>query len=269
MARASLRHTHHNPWHETRGRRLHEVESARVHDHGSRQRSGCSRNTLRPCLNGGRTTQCQSLGHSLVSQNQPHRTDQLQRKDPLNANVEAWADYWASAKVDAVALSVSGLIAFYPTDVPYFRRSRWLNGRDLFGECVKAAKARGLRVYARMSPDIQPIDDEILRVRPLTYRRNASGGLQSQAPGVANTCQFSTHYSEQQPAIIRELNARYDIDGLYMNGWPGQQNCYCETCRKIGDPRSKAYREAVLKSAVELVEPLQKARHREEPQQLL
>ena len=38
-------------------------------------------------------------------------------KDPLNANVDEWADYWASAKVEAVALSVSGSVAFYPTDV--------------------------------------------------------------------------------------------------------------------------------------------------------
>ena len=36
-------------------------------------------------------------------------------KDPVNANVDQWADYWASAKVDAVALSVSSLAAFYPT----------------------------------------------------------------------------------------------------------------------------------------------------------
>src|SRR6202012_174325 len=95
--------------------------------------------------------------------------------------------------------------------------------------------------------------DEILRDRPLTYRRNANGGLQSQAPGVANTCQFSTHYSEQQPAIIRELNARYEIDGLYMNGWPSVQRCYCETCKKIGDPGSAEYKAALLKSAAELV----------------
>ncbi len=174
-------------------------------------------------------------------------------KDPVNANVEQWADYWASAKVDAVALSVSGLVAFYPTEVPFFRRSPYLNGRDLFGECVKAAKQRGLRVYARMSPDIQPIDDELLRERPLWFRRTQDGGLQSQAPGVANTCQFSGHYSEMQPAIIRELNARYDIDGLYMNGWPSMQSCYCETCRKIGDPRSQKYRDAVLSGAIELI----------------
>ncbi|MDT7812447.1 MAG: hypothetical protein QOJ42_2363, partial [Acidobacteriaceae bacterium] len=29
-------------------------------------------------------------------------------KDPLYGNVEKWVDYWASAKVEAVALSVSG-----------------------------------------------------------------------------------------------------------------------------------------------------------------
>jgi len=75
-------------------------------------------------------------------------------KDPLNGSVEDWANYWASAKVEAVAMSVSGAVAFYPTDVPFFRRSSFLNGRDLFGECVKAAKARRIRVYGRMSPDI-------------------------------------------------------------------------------------------------------------------
>jgi hypothetical protein len=79
-------------------------------------------------------------------------------KDPQNANVEQWADYWSSAKVDAVALSVSGPVAFYPTDIPFYHRSPFLNGRDLFGECVRAAKVRGIRVYGRMSPDIQWTD---------------------------------------------------------------------------------------------------------------
>src|SRR5437899_6855619 len=58
-------------------------------------------------------------------------------RDPEFGDVEKWADYWASAKVDAVALSVSGPVAFYPTEVPFFHRSIYLNGRDLFGECVK------------------------------------------------------------------------------------------------------------------------------------
>ncbi len=44
------------------------------------------------------------------------------------------------------------------------------------------------------------------------------------------TCIFSDHYAKQQPAIIRELNANYEIDGVYMNGWPTMQVCYCENC---------------------------------------
>jgi hypothetical protein len=174
-------------------------------------------------------------------------------KDPQYGNVEKWADYWASAKVQAVALSVSGPVAFYPTEVPFFHRSSYLNGRDLFGECVKAAKSRGIRVYARMSPDIQWTDPKLLEAHPLWFRRNQDGSLQSSAPDIAFTCQFSGHYSEQQPAIIRELNKHYDIDGVYMNGWPGMQVCYCDNCRKIGDPHSQQYRTALMNSASELV----------------
>lgn len=174
-------------------------------------------------------------------------------KDPKYGDVEKWANYWASAKVDAVALSVSGPVAFYPTEVPFFHRSTFLNDRDLFGECVKAAKSRGIRVYARMSPDIQWTDPKLLETHPLWFRRNQDGSLQSSAPDIAFTCQFSGHYFEQQPAIIRELNKRYDIDGVYMNGWPNRQVCYCENCKKIGDPHSHQYSEALLASAEELV----------------
>ena len=175
-------------------------------------------------------------------------------KDPLNANVEQWADYWASARVDAVAISVSGPVAFYPTEVPYFHRSAFLNGRDLFGECVSAAKKRGMRVYGRMSPDIQWTDPKLLEAHPLWFRRNQDGTLQSSAPDIAFTCQFSGQFTEQQPAILRELNVRYDIDGVYMNGWPTMQVCYCENCRKIGDPHSPEYKAALMASAVDLIE---------------
>lgn len=174
-------------------------------------------------------------------------------KDPVYGDVEAWVNYWAAAKVQAVALSVSGLVAFYPTQVRYFHRSKYLNGRDLFGECVAAAKKRGIRVYGRMSPDIQYTDPELMDAHPLWFRRNRDGSLQSSAPDTAFTCHFSGHFTEQQPAIMRELNARYDIDGVYMNGWPTMQVCYCETCRKIGDPHSPEYRAALMERAEELI----------------
>jgi len=74
--------------------------------------------------------------------------------DPAVLDVERWADYWAGLKVDAVLVSVTGIVAFYPSAVPYHRPARFLNGRDLFGECCAAAKKRGMRVVARISPDL-------------------------------------------------------------------------------------------------------------------
>ena len=71
-------------------------------------------------------------------------------RDPLTLDAEAWMDYWASLKVDAVLLNGGGILAFYPTRVPFHHRSQYLGSRDLFGEMVAAAKKRGLRVVARM-----------------------------------------------------------------------------------------------------------------------
>jgi hypothetical protein len=187
-------------------------------------------------------------------------------KDPLHGNVEEWADYWASAKVEALALSVSGPVAFYPTDIPFYRRSPYLNGRDFFGECVKAAKARGIRVYGRMSPDILKTDKELLDAHPLWFRREKDGvSLQSPAPEIAFTCQFSNYFTDFQSAVIHEVNTRYDIDGYYMNGWPTVQVCYCENCRKIGDPHSKTYKDALMASAAELISLYRKTATEKKP----
>ena len=44
--------------------------------------------------------------------------------DVVDMNVEEWANYWAAAKVDAVLVSVTGILAFYPSKVPGSDRSR-------------------------------------------------------------------------------------------------------------------------------------------------
>lgn len=74
--------------------------------------------------------------------------------DPAVMNVEEWADYWHSAGADIVFISVTGILAFYPSKVQFHRHGKFLNGRDFFGECVAAARKRGMRVVARMSPDL-------------------------------------------------------------------------------------------------------------------
>ncbi len=74
--------------------------------------------------------------------------------DPAVMNVEEWANYWASLKTDVIFISVTGILAYYQTKVPFHRKGKFLGNRDFFGECCTAAKKRGMRVVARMSPDL-------------------------------------------------------------------------------------------------------------------
>ena len=156
--------------------------------------------------------------------------------DPLTMDAEAWADYWASLKVNAVLLNGGGIVAFYPTQVPYHHRSQFLGSRDLFGEMVAATKRRGMRAVARM--DCNLAYEDALKAHPEWFERNQDGSPRphGESPWLFATCMFSTYFSEQMPAIYREINRHYPIDGFFTNGWPSTgplRVCYCETCRRL------------------------------------
>src|SRR5579872_5860854 len=138
--------------------------------------------------------------------------------DPVVLDVDQWADYWASLKVDAVMVSVTGILAFYQTKVPYHRKGKYLGDRDFFGECSAAAKKRGLRVIARMSPDLNW--EDAVQAHPEWFERDAQGNpvRHTEDHRLFRTCMFTTYYTEYMTAIMREVNERYDVDGHYTNG---------------------------------------------------
>ena len=156
--------------------------------------------------------------------------------DPAVMNVEEWADYWASLEVNAVLISVTGILAFYPSNVPFHRRAKYLGSRDFFGECCSAAKKRGIRVIARMSPDLNW--EDTLNAHPEWFERDVHGKPRT-TPDDARlyrTCMFTTYFTDYIPAIMREVNKRYEIDGIFTNAWPplGQLPvCYCDQCKRL------------------------------------
>ncbi len=157
-------------------------------------------------------------------------------KDPLTMDVGAWIDYWASLKVDALLLNGGGILAFYPTRVPYHHRSQFLGNRDLFGEMTAAAKKRGIRVVARM--DCNLAYEEALKAHPEWFERNRDGSPRhhDESPWLFRTCMFSPYFTEQMPAIYRVIKSNYPVDGFFTTGWPSTGSlgiCYCENCRKI------------------------------------
>ena len=163
---------------------------------------------------------------------------------PAVMNVEEWADYWHSCGVDVVFVSVTGILAFYPSKVPFHKHGKFLKDRDFFGECAAAAKKRGMRVVARMSPDLNW--EEALGTHPEWAMRSRDGAAQlsTEEPRLFKTCMFSSYMDDYMTAIIREINSLYDVDCFYMNGWPPIGNlpdCHCAICSKLPATGTPAY----------------------------
>jgi hypothetical protein len=179
----------------------------------------------------------------------------LSERDLIDMDVEAWAEMLDEARIQAVLVNVAGSLSFYPSKIPYFYPSQYLNGRDLPAECFAAARKRGIRFILRFSPDIA--QTRAATDHPEWFRRKADGSIfqDNMPPGYGQTCQFSPYYDTQIPLIMAELVGRLpDVDGLYTNGWPDDRvrKCWCPACRKIGDPDSQAYLQAYQKRSVEL-----------------
>jgi putative glycosyl hydrolase-like family 6 (GHL6) protein/glycosyl hydrolase family 42 (putative beta-galactosidase) len=175
--------------------------------------------------------------------------------DPAVMNIEEWADYWHRAHADLVFISVTGILAFYPSKVPFHRHGKFLNGRDFFGECVAAARKRGMRVVARMSPDLNWGD--ALEAHPEWAMRHKDGSpqLSSEDTRLFKTCMFSSYMDDYIPAIIREINSLYDVDCFYANGWPplgSLPECHCAICSKLPASGTSAYWEAFNNRVFEL-----------------
>ena len=175
--------------------------------------------------------------------------------DPAVMNVEEWADYWHRSKADIVFVSVTGILAFYPSKVPFHRHGKYLHDRDFFGECAAAARKRGMRVVARMSPDLNWGD--ALAAHPEWAMRHKDGSAQhsGEEPLLFKTCMFSTYMDDYVPAIMHEVSSLYDVDCFYTNGWPplgSLPECYCAICSKLPAPGTPAYWRAFTERVLSL-----------------
>ncbi|HEY1338105.1 MAG TPA: alpha-amylase family protein [Bryobacteraceae bacterium] len=176
-------------------------------------------------------------------------------EDPQKLDIPQWVEYWSTLKVDALLLNAGGILAFYPTKIPYHHRSQFLGDRDLFGEFTKAVKARGIRVVARM--DCNWAYEEALNAHPEWFQRGADGQpvRHSESAWLFATCMFSPYFTEQMPAIIREVNSLYDVDGFFTNGWPGTNRpgpCFCDACKRLAVRGTPAFAEQHMARVLEI-----------------
>src|SRR5215469_11735595 len=93
--------------------------------------------------------------------------------DPAQYDVAWWRGYWKRTETQGAVINAGGIVAYYPSDVPFHHRAERLNGRDLFGELCRAAHEDGLAVFARM--DSSRAHEDLYAAHPDWFARSRDG----------------------------------------------------------------------------------------------
>ena len=164
--------------------------------------------------------------------------NQYQAPTDADAFVQALVDLNANA----VVLPTAGIAAFYPTKVPFHTIAPSLPpGRDLVGEIVKKAHARGIYVVGRFEWTVNQ-DKKVIEVHPDWVQRNVAG----ESPLWNDTYAMCINGGYMQSHIFRimdEALSRYPLDGMFFNYGGGQRNafgpCHCDNCKKLFNEKYK------------------------------
>ena len=152
--------------------------------------------------------------------------------DPGNYDQQFWIDYFKRLHVEAVTLNAGGAVAFYPTQVQFHYRSKWLGKMDTFGDLAKACRGLGMVVVART--DAHACHQDVYDAHPDWIMVDASGNKVKHPsdPDFWITCPLGPYNFEFLTAVHEEIMRMYMVDGIFTNRWAGSGMCFCEHCQK-------------------------------------
>jgi hypothetical protein len=182
----------------------------------------------------------------------------LVEDDPPKLDIGFWLHYFRRTRSDAVCLSGGGCVAYYPTQIPFHHRSRWLGERDVLGELIAGCRKLGMVVIVRTDP--HATWDDVQAAHPDWIAVEADGKPRRHwaSSDMWVTCGLGPYNFEFMTEVKKELMARYRMDGIFINRWDGSGMCYCEHCRnnfkaatghelpRTSDPQDPARRAYIL-----------------------
>lgn len=141
------------------------------------------------------------------------------------------------ASANVVLLNVGGIVANYPTKLPFHYRNPYMKG-DLVGDLLKRLHAKGIRVFGRF--DVSKIN-ETLAARKPEWLYVGTDGKNVNYNGQVHTCVNGGYQQQYTFDILKETIENYDLDGIFFN-MPGYQTtdysgvyhgiCQCNNCKK-------------------------------------
>jgi len=143
-----------------------------------------------------------------------------------------WREQWKRTNTQGIVVNAGGIVAFYPTKIPFHPLAQFLGDKDLFGDLVKAAHADGIMVFARMDSNGAP--NATYQAHPEWFTVGSNGRpFQDRALNIP--CINGAYYREHIPAILTEIAQKYHPDGFTDNIWSGAGRdliCQCDNCAK-------------------------------------
>ncbi|MBL7698618.1 MAG: beta-galactosidase [Chitinophagaceae bacterium] len=156
----------------------------------------------------------------------------ITERDPERYDIEWWRGQWKRTETKGVVINAGGIVAYYPTKIPFHKEARYLRGRDLFGELCKAAHEDGIAVFARM--DSNRAHQEFYDQYPGWFSVDREG-KPYKAGELYLSCINSPYYDAHIPSILTEIATLYKPEGFTDNSWSGLTRdsiCYCNYCQK-------------------------------------
>jgi hypothetical protein len=143
-------------------------------------------------------------------------------------------------QANVLLLGMGGIVAYYPTAVEFHFPSPELPaGRDMFGDVLRLARLRKIRVVGRF--DFSKTPKPVFDAHPEWFFRQTNGEPVIYN-GLYSTCINGGYYRVQAMKILSEALGKYDVDGLFFNMFGNQARdysgrpvglCHCDTCKRL------------------------------------
>ena len=162
-------------------------------------------------------------------------------------------------RATVVLFNVGGIVANYPTDLPYHYRNTFMKG-DLVGTVLERLHKEGIRVIGRF--DFSKINEKFAAEKP-EWLYVSEKGQHVNYNGQVHTCVSGGYQQEYMFEILGEAVDRYPLDGVFFNMIGYQRSdysgnyhgiCQCQACKdkfreysgmdlpKTQDDKSPVYR---------------------------
>jgi hypothetical protein len=148
-------------------------------------------------------------------------------------------DQLSAFHANVVLIGMGGIAAYYPAKAEFHYPSPYLpGGRDMFGDVLRLAHSRSIRVIGRF--DLSKTPKAVFDVHPEWFFRQKNGEPVV-FQGLYSTCINGGYYHEQAQKILGEALERYEVDGLFFNMFGNQSSdyagrfvghCHCDACQR-------------------------------------